>query len=109
MHRFFVGAVLLASTVISAPALAQDAPALTCVDLIIPINGVPAETVLSFTVPSAELIKQCTSATGAPLSVVTPDTGVFVNPRPDSSQIVPFTVQDNNGNSATANVIITRN
>ncbi|MBW8880918.1 MAG: hypothetical protein JF615_05655 [Asticcacaulis sp.] len=63
---------------------------------------------ITFTLTPEILVAQCTSSTGARLTLVTPSDGITATPAPGSSQTIPFTVNDDSGNTATANVIITR-
>jgi hypothetical protein len=85
-----------------------SAPAVSCKDMNIPLGTLPADTIISFTVTSANLVQQCQSSTGLALTLITPKAGITVNPKPNFSQTIPFTVSDSKGNTATANVIVTR-
>jgi len=85
-----------------------SAPVVTCKDLVIPLGNLPADTVLNFTLTPTNLVQQCQSSSGSSLTLVSPKVGMTVNPKPNSQQSIPFTVQDSNGNQATANVVVTR-
>jgi len=77
-----------------------SAPAVSCKDTNIPLGTLPADTVISFTLTSANLVQQCTSSSGSVLTLLTPKNGITVNPKPNSSQSFPFTVSDSKGNTA---------
>jgi len=100
---------LLTSATIVPEAVAQDQAApLTCKDLNVPITQMAGDDSATFTLTPEILVAQCTSSTGARLTLITPSEGITATPAPGSSQTIPFIVKDDIGNTATANVIITR-
>jgi len=90
-------------------AEAQSANQLICQDMVMNITGQPPEAGLSLTISAADILKQCTSSTGAALTLVSPVGGVTIATVAGGTVTAPFIVQDANGASATANIIVTRN
>lgn len=103
-----VSALALACLACASNALAQDQPAVSCKDLVIPMNGLSPDTKVSFTLSPDNILKQCVSSTGAPLTLTDPKDGVTLSPAPKSSQTIPFSVTDDKGNTANAKIIVTR-
>lgn len=100
--------VLLAGTTLSKPARADEpSAALTCRDLDAPLSGVPAEAPVSLSFTADQLIAQCTSASGATLTLTAPGAPVVVTPAFGVTRVA-FTVSDDLGNTATASIVITR-
>jgi hypothetical protein len=107
--RYIIATIIFAGGLtLGSSALAQDSDTLTCKDLVMAITGVPDSVPLSFTVPLDNFIKQCSATDGATIALVTPTTSVTVSPEHGSNQTIVFTVRDNKGDTATANLIITR-
>ena len=107
--RSFIGLVAaIACACAASSSFAQTDAPITCTDLQMPITGVPDGTTFSFTIPVDDLVAQCTASNGTTLTVVSPTDDVKVTPTPHSSQTIAFTVTDNQGHTATANVIVTR-
>ncbi len=90
-------------------AHAQDKPALSCKDLAVPLNGLPVDTSASISLTPAQLIAQCTSATGDTLRLVSPQGGVSLAPALGEAKIATFTVKDTHGNTVSAKITVSRN
>ncbi|MGN6424363.1 MAG: hypothetical protein ACTHLA_13740 [Asticcacaulis sp.] len=103
-----VSALALASLACASHALAQDQPAVTCKDLVIPMNGLSPDTKVSFTLSPDNILKQCVSSTRAPLTLTDPKDGVTLSPQPNTQHTIPFSVTDDKGNTASAKVIVSR-
>ncbi len=108
MRALILAIGVFGGAVISSSAFAQTEAPLICHDLVMPITGVADDATFSFTIPVDDLAAQCTSATEAVVTVVTPVDDVTVTPTPNSSQTIIFTVHDSDGNTATGHVIVTR-
>ena len=108
MRRIIIALGLAAATLTATSATAQDTNELTCQDLVMAITAVPDAVPLTFTVPLDDFVKQCTSTSNAAISLTSPTSSVTVNPEPNSSQTIEFSVQDDSGHTATANLIVTR-
>lgn len=100
-------AIVMSAVAVTSAHAQQEA--VSCVDLNVPITGVTEDTQLSLSFTAADLVAQCTSSTGSTLSLVTPTDGVSIATEANKTKTVTFTVSDASGNTATANVIVTRN
>lgn len=105
---FLVTAALLG--LIPPLSSAQTGPGdnLTCQDLKVPLSGLPQDVVLELKFEPADLLKQCKSASGSTLKLVSPPSGITFSPKPGSTHSIPFTVSDDKGRQATAKVLIIR-
>lgn len=84
-------------------------PAIVCKTLNLPIGGLPADAQIRLTLTAYNLLSQCSSTLGAPLTLIAPQAGITLSPSPGSSQKIPFSVADDKGHAASANIIVTRN
>lgn len=108
MRHYLTVCLLSAGAAFTSSAYAQSDSTLSCEDLQIPITGVPDTVPLTFTIPTDDLIKQCTSSTKSTLTLLTPTSGVTITVEPGAIQVVPFTVKDDSGHQVTAKLVITR-
>jgi len=108
MRKIIILAVLSSLAAAIPVANAQDASVLSCRDLIIPVTGVPDRVPLSFTIPKENLVKQCTASDGNIITLITPQEDITVTPEPGSTKSVTFQVQDDEGQTASAKLIVTR-
>ncbi len=117
MFRFITLAIFALFAISAGSATAQDDPDaeaptpndLSCVNLVIPITGVPNDTSLTFTIPLDDMLNRCMSGSGSTISLVTPTGPVTVSATPNSSQTFSFTVHDDIGNEASGTITVTRN
>lgn len=108
MRKMIILAVLSSLAAIIPAANAQDVSILSCRNLIIPVTGVPDQVPLSFTIPKENLVTQCTASEGNIITLVTPQEDIAVTPEPGSTKSVTFQVRDDEGYTASAELVITR-
>jgi len=104
---------LLAAGLITTPVKADPdtapAPAvITCSNLVADISGLPSDSPVTLTYAASDLTARCTATNGAALVLSSPTTPVVINLSPDSTQTIPFTVSDAQGDTASASIIVTR-
>ena len=87
---------------------AATADPVTCQNLNVPVQGAPDDAVITLTFDPGDILKQCTSATGLPLDIVTPENGSQASPAAGETVTIPFTVEDSQGNYAEAQIVVTR-
>jgi hypothetical protein len=104
----FLTASLLGLTPTLGSAQTGGADDVACQDLQVPLSGLPEDAVLELKFSPSDLLKQCSSASGAALQVVSPANGIALTPDPGSRHTIPFTVRDDEGHQATAKVIVIR-
>ena len=108
MRQYVAACIFLVGAGIAQVAYAQSGSTPSCENFQMPITGIPDNVPLTFAVPADDLIKRCTSSNKSPLILVTPVNGVTVTIEPGTTQIVSFTVKDNNGNQVTSKLTLTR-
>ena len=108
MRHYIIAVIFLASAALASGAHAQSDDTLSCEELQMPIIGIPDNVPLTFTVPTDDLIKRCSSQDHSPLTLVTPTNAVPITIAAGTIQIVEFTVKDDNGHQVTSKLTVTR-
>lgn len=108
MRHYITALFLLAGVALASGAHAQSDGTLSCEELQMPIAGVPDNVTFTFTVPTDNLIKRCSSQDHSLLTLVTPTNAVAITIKAGSIQIVEFTVKDDNGHQVTSKLTVTR-
>jgi len=109
-----MAAILTAASVLAAtPSAGQQAapaqPVIACTDLVANISGMPPGSPVTLTYTAADLTARCAASNGAALSVTSPALPVVITVNAGQTQTVAFTVADAQGDTASANIIVTRN
>lgn len=107
--KHVIASLIIAMSAFAVTSAHAEQEAVSCADLNVPITGIADDTQLSLSFTAADLVAQCSSSTSSMLSLVTPVDGVSVTAEPNQTETIAFTVSDTSGNTATANVIVTRN
>ncbi|HWU49220.1 MAG TPA: hypothetical protein VN042_05045, partial [Asticcacaulis sp.] len=93
---------------LATSAAAQNPAPLTCKDINVPLKNMPSDVPVSISFTPDQLVAQCTSVSGAPLSLVAPTNGVALAPAPGEVKTADFIVKDDKGNTASAKVTVKR-